>query len=390
VKEQLVVDIQKNGGSFTILQLQSKLNIADSDLGEEIAGAMTEENCSVITAFLKGRAERQLGTQANEIKCFDLTEWSLKGIARYFFAWKLYRYCRLKKVDLIIAHRFKQIHLVHLISRWLKVPVIGVVHGVGDYDRLQRRLALRSFLSRGSKFVAVSESVKRYLQDLNLGADDTNLQVINNAIDIDAATATLLSRVRARQELGISSEALVVGTVGRMVPVKGHMSLLKAVPKLRKLYPNFQLVIIGDGRERKALQSFVDECGLQAAVVFAGWKDNASRFMSAFDVFILPSRSEGLPLALLEAMSASLPVVGSDIDAIKSVLPSYSESFSVDDSQAIVQSLEKLLSLTKEQRKSSGALSYAHVCRNHGLEDFHNSYRALMSSQLEIHDSHGA
>lgn len=368
--------------TYTVLQLQSELNIADSDLGEEIAGALVEGKYDVITAFLKGRAKSTLTTQASVLKCFDLQERNLKGLARYVFAWKLYRYCRSQKVDLIIAHRFKPIHLVHLVNKWLKIPVVGVVHGVGDYDRFQRRYALQSFIGRGVKFVAVSESVRRYLEGLNVGANEKNLRVINNAIDIEAASSSLLSRQFTRKEFCISSDALVVGTVGRMVPVKGHMSLLQAVPSLIEQYPNFVLVIIGDGREREKLQGFVDENGLHSSVVFTGWKDNASRYLSAFDVFILPSRSEGLPLALLEGMSASLPVVGSNIDAIKSVLPPYSEAFVLDDSQSIVKSLGGYLSITREQRENFGVLSFAHVSRHHGLTEFRNSYRSLVDSLL--------
>ena len=368
---------------LTILQLQSKYNVADSDLGEEIARTLSAAGYYVISAFLKGGDARTNETAADRLHCFNFSEFQLKGLWRFATALKLYGYCKDNNIDLIIAHRFKQIHIADIVNRWLQIPVVGVVHGLGDYDRSYRRRMLKSFLGRQWKFVGVSQAVKTYLMGLEVGATDSNVSVINNAIDIERSRKSFLSREKARKLLGVEDNSLIVGTIGRMVPVKGHKYLVSAIQALVSDYPSLKLVIIGDGRERESIERMITDYNLAENVILTGWKDNASRYLSGFDIFAFPSLSEGLPLALLEAMSAGLPVICSDIDALASVAPPESVLVPTKDSDALARGMTELLSKSCEERAVVGQLAFEYLSDNHSVEDFRREYHTLVAQLLE-------
>src|SRR5690606_33256528 len=116
-------------------------------------------------------------------------------------------------------------------------------------------------------------------------------------------------------------------------------------------YPQALLAIIGEGRCREEAERFVAEHGLGDRVRLLGAKDDALQYVRAFDVFVMPSLSEGLPLALLEAMSGHLPVIGSDIDSLRPILEDCGgRIFPVAQPQALAQRLRETLALSDEQR----------------------------------------
>ena len=127
-------------------------------------------------------------------------------------------------------------------------------------------------------------------------------------------------RQRARRELGIPTDALVIGSVGRLRREKGYRHLLKAFASVHARHKNALLVIIGEGPERLALQRETGELNLEPNVRLVGARHNASELIAAFDVFVLPSLYEGFGLVLLEAMSRARAIVASDLPAIREVV----------------------------------------------------------------------
>jgi glycosyltransferase involved in cell wall biosynthesis len=129
----------------------------------------------------------------------------------------------------------------------------------------------------------------------------------------------LLPREEARKKLGIKEETYVVGTIAELHRVKGLDILLTAWADFSK-NRNVTLVIIGDGDEGENLNVLAKRLGISDSVYFAGFVDNARKFLQAFDVFVLASRSEGFPYAILEAGSASLPVVATAVGGIPEII----------------------------------------------------------------------
>ena len=138
--------------------------------------------------------------------------------------------------------------------------------------------------------------------------------MIPNGIDTTSFTPRPDSRRDSRRELGLPEDAWVVGTVGRLAPEKDQALLVKAMAPL--LGERRRLVIVGEGPERDALSAVIQEAHAESYVRLTGARSDVARLLSAFDAFALPSRTEGLPLVLLEAMASELPVVATSVGGI--------------------------------------------------------------------------
>ncbi len=121
----------------------------------------------------------------------------------------------------------------------------------------------------------------------------------------------------SRLPLGLELEDQVVGTVARLIPGKGVATLLEAVSLIAKILPRLRLVVVGDGPERQKLQQYAIGLSLGNKVQFLGWRDDVPSLMAGWDLFALPSLSEGFNLSVLEAMASRLPVVVSDLPALR-------------------------------------------------------------------------
>jgi glycosyltransferase involved in cell wall biosynthesis len=157
--------------------------------------------------------------------------------------------------------------------------------------------------------VVNSRAVRDYY--LAQGIDSNKLVLIPNGIF--PGCLPNVDRTLILQELDIPPEAQVLGFVGRLWAQKRVRDAIWATEVLRNIRSNLFLLIIGDGPERTALFDFVKKIELMHRVRFLGQRDDVPRFLSAMDIFVLPSQFEGMPNAVMEAMNASLPVVASDI-----------------------------------------------------------------------------
>jgi glycosyltransferase involved in cell wall biosynthesis len=188
---------------------------------------------------------------------------------------------------------------------------VHTFHGIhySDYPAGLGRayLAVERRLARLTKaIVHVSESQAREAASLGL-APPSSSHVIVNGIDAARIAASSRPREEARHALGLDPEALVLGTVARFDPVKALDTLLRAFA-LTAAEPAAHLVVIGDGPERSRLRALAGSLGIEDRVRFPGFIAEASRLLSAVDLYVSASRKEGLPLAILEAMASGLPV----------------------------------------------------------------------------------
>ncbi|HEY7026821.1 MAG TPA: glycosyltransferase, partial [Gemmatimonadales bacterium] len=131
-------------------------------------------------------------------------------------------------------------------------------------------------------------------------------------------SAPPLSRAEARTDLGLAPQDLVVGWVARLIPVKSCDVFLRAIAACRGL--PVKAAIVGEGPERARLESLASELGIDQQVRFCGARPEAGRFFSAFDLFVLSSRSEGTPMTLLEAMAAEVPIVATAVGGVPHVV----------------------------------------------------------------------
>ncbi|MBN1420380.1 MAG: glycosyltransferase [Planctomycetes bacterium] len=203
--------------------------------------------------------------------------------------------------------------------RVLPAPRVATIHG---YEKRRSRLALRICealdriaLRRFDRVAAVSAAVEIDLA--RAGLRPPRVARILNGFDAEA----FLAEARRGAPAALPHDAgPIVGAVGRLVPVKGYDVLIRAFAEVARRHPRALLAIVGDGEERGALEALVSRLGLSERVHLAGFQSPTGPWIERFDVFALPSRSEGLPVALLEACALGRPAVASAAGGIPEVI----------------------------------------------------------------------
>ena len=220
--------------------------------------------------------------------------------------------CDRFRPDIVHTHGYRADVLHGRVARKRGIPTVTTVHGFtgGDwknrlYERLQRR-AHRRF----DGVVAVSEPLKAELADAGVPSD--RIYCIRNAW----VRRPLLDRSAAREQLGLDANRIWVGFVGRLSREKGADIFVEAVARL----DDARGAVIGTGSLRAALEARAEAADVAGRVRFIGMVPNAGRFMKALDVFVLSSRTEGTPIALLEAMAAGVPVVATRVGGVPDVV----------------------------------------------------------------------
>ena len=219
-------------------------------------------------------------------------------------------------VTVVHAHNPQALIYAALAGKAVGAAVVYTCHG-------QNSLAPgRLWLTRLASllidaYVAVSAGIAVRAQTYHECPQD-KLLVIDNGVDLAAFCPNAQARHQARAELGLSGQAWVVGTVGRLVPDKHPELLLRAALPL--LGPEARLVFVGDGPLGPSLHALAARHPAGRYVSFLGARSDVPSWLAAFDVFALSSRTEGLPLALLEAMSVGLPIVATAVGGVPDVV----------------------------------------------------------------------
>lgn len=189
------------------------------------------------------------------------------------------------------------------------IPIrIAAERNVDDWKGPIRRWLDRRLASWTSRVVAVSGKVEVFCHE-QIGIPTEKLITIRNGISVDLFKPLSNSREFARAALGLAAEDLVVTQVARLVPQKGYEVLLEAAVLVYRRHPRMRLMIVGDGPSGEALAAQAEQLGIGKSVTFLGFKKDVREVLWATDLFALASWREGLPVALLEAMAASLPSV---------------------------------------------------------------------------------
>jgi len=220
------------------------------------------------------------------------------------------------KPQLIHTHGYRADVIAGAVARAHHIPTVSTVHGfIGGrrryrlYEQIQC-LALR----RADAVIAVSKPLAEHLADVGISQD--KIHCVRNAF---TPLVTTLTRSTARDRLGISPDALVVGWVGRLSREKGADVMLDA---LAQSDASWDLSIIGDGPERDALQHKAEKLGITSRITWHGLVENAGSLLTAFDAFVLSSRTEGTPITLFEAMYACVPIVATRVGGVPDVVSS--------------------------------------------------------------------
>jgi len=226
------------------------------------------------------------------------------------------------------------------------VPMVATHHiAPVQRDKAVERLARRPFLSRVRRFIAVSNA-NRVLQVERLCLPpDRTVTIPNGIVPPCPAPERGAARAELAGMLGVSAEARIVGSVGRLVEQKGLHWLLEAAPAILRACPDTHFAFIGEGHLLAELQAQADALGIRDRTHWLGFRPGAQALMAGMDVLALPSRFEGLPLAVLEAMSVETPVVAHDVDGVGEAVRDGREGLLVPlgDTRALADRICRLL-----------------------------------------------
>lgn len=222
---------------------------------------------------------------------------------------------RRHRVDVAHSHEFSMAIYGGWAAWRAGVPHVITMHGSRYYaGRLRRRLALRAAVSASQRTVAVSDSLARAI------ADDLWVQRSRVAVLANGVRYTPPDRVTLRDELGLAPDDRLLVAVGNLYPVKGHRHLVDAVALLAARHPTLHMAIAGRGDLAESLETQARSHGIDPRLHLLGLRSDVAAILAAADVFVLPSLSEGLPLALLEAMFAGRPIVATDVGEVRVAL----------------------------------------------------------------------
>lgn len=230
----------------------------------------------------------------------------------WFLIPRLAAFLRRHRIDIIHAHGetpWFYAALACLLTLG-KAKCLTTIHGYGGGDRagLKNYRLWRILTALSHKVVLVADNLRREL--LQQKFPDGKLQTILNGIDLHRVYA---SPVEERSTWGIDESEIVIGIVARLSVVKNHQLLIQAFTRLKGAGTKARLVIVGDGPERAPLEEMVALNGLTDNVVFCGAQTASLGFYRMFDVFVLPSLSEGISMTLLEALANKVPVIASRV-----------------------------------------------------------------------------
>jgi glycosyltransferase involved in cell wall biosynthesis len=231
--------------------------------------------------------------------------------ARWSMLWPSQVARRIREIEPDVLHSHSGVwYKASRAARMARVPwLVHTDHGRMVPDPWAARLVDRLASRRTDVVVAVSQPLAERLRR-HVVAHPERVRVVINGVDTDAIRPASPTDPNLRAELDIAADAAVVGSIGRLEPIKGYDVMLASLAALPPELSQTVLVLAGDGSARPDLERRARELGLERRVRFLGWRDDLAAVLGTLDLFVLTSRSEGTSVSLLEAMSAGLcPVV---------------------------------------------------------------------------------
>lgn len=315
----------------TVIHVITRLSLGGSAMNT-LDSAAAAARAGYRTVIVAGPAIGENGTQGStERRGCELE--SVSGLTRspsplrdLLALGQLLRLFRRYRVDIVHTHTSKAGFLGRVAAFLAGVPVvIHTSHGhvfYGYYGRALTTLfvTLERFAARLTDYlVFLTDGEAEEHRELGIGRPESYV-TIPSGIDLEALRARAPSRDAARRSLAWPSDGGIVLGIGRLVPVKGFDLLVRAMPAIVRAEPATRLVLVGDGPERRSLETLAARLGIAEQVTFTGASSEVSTYLAAADLLVAPSRNEGQGRVLVEAMSLGLTVVGTRVGGIPSVL----------------------------------------------------------------------
>lgn len=306
---------------FVVLQLDAG---GSERVVFDLARILDPEKFEVfVAAFKSGVLAEQLNSICNQIFFIDK-----KHGMDIFAMFEIAKIVRKYRIDIVNAH-----HYMPCFYSFLGTSVINnkrliyTEHSIPEVESIAKGFHGKIFhwmLYRIKAVIGVSRAITEKFRE-NYPRHSDKFHEILNGVDIEKFQVKG-GRTDVRKRWGFTEEHFVVGTVANFRKVKNHVCLVCAAGHLKDSHPQLRLFFVGTGFPGDAensedyVRTLVRDLGLQDRIIFAGYQENIPEMLSILDAFCLPSFSEGLPVSLLEAMAARIPVIGSEVNGIVEVV----------------------------------------------------------------------
>ena len=380
---------EKKGFSILLIGTQMAIGGAQRGLFDQ-AHWFKSHGCNVVVAFFYDKEGfHEKWSQAVDFPVYNFQAYERgagyvrQGLLLLRGLWRLWW--------LLIRERFEVVetfthdsNVLGLPLVWLaRVPVRIATHR-GRIEAFPRwRQILHGVLINigiAHTLIAVSEQTRQ--QAIDEGIWESRIIVIPNSVK--PLDISLVDRAAVRKELGLHNDDIFLLSIGRLTYQKGHEFLVQAMSKVASQVPNAKAGICGDGPLRPQLEAQIVEAGLSSQVRLLGAWEDISPLLASADIFILPSRWEGLSRALMEAMAAGFPVIASKVDGIKDLITDGVNGLLVpsEDAEALGKSILQLID-NAEMRKQIAAAGQAHVLQAHSVDDMCRKYYDFVLGLLQ-------
>ena len=325
-----VVDSLEFGGLERVV---TDLALAQQGRGHEVAVFSISPTTGFMPELLAAGVPVQVGGKS---RGFDL---DVLG--------KLRRMVLDRQVRVVHAHNFvpNYYSATAMLGSGGPRTLVGTCHDMGTrLANRKLRWMYRVSLMRTARLAMVGQQV----HDRYVGAgwiDAGRAETVLNGIPVQRFSGSPDRRATARERLGLAPSVPVIGCVGRLVPLKNQRLVIEVLPALLRAHPTLKLVVVGYGELETSLRELASSTGVADQVLFTGQRADVSDLLPAFDIFALPSRTEGLSIALLEACATGLAVVATAVGGNTEIIRQGETGLliPVDDADALRDALMSLL-----------------------------------------------
>ncbi len=365
-----------------VLQVSTHVNIGG--IGNYIlslSGALKGKGIEVVASSSGGDLEdefKKIGIPHRHLDIMTKSELSPKVLKSVF---EITRLIKEEGIDIIHAHtRVSQV-VSFFASRMTGAPYVTTCHGF--FKTRFRKI----FDTWGERVIAISDAVREHLKS-DLGVSEDRIDLIYSGVD-PARFAKEYSPeeiTSIKRSMGLKSGP-VVGTIGRLSPVKGQRFLVRAMKDVIHQRPNAQTLIVGDGDEGASLRKLARSLDIEDSVHFLHSTLDTARVLAVMDIFVFPSVKEGLGIALLEALASGRPCVASNVGGIGDIIENGSNGMlvTVEDSAAIRNAILLLLAdeaLRKSMSKRGSILVREKFSLDSMADNVIGMYNRVVSNEL--------
>jgi glycosyltransferase involved in cell wall biosynthesis len=371
------------------------MKVAHVIVGGDVAGGQIV--CDRLLRALRARGDESLvispteGDFTEQLKARDVPVHIVSSKRTYHFqaAWHIAHILKREYVDLVHTHAMMlgNVH-ARFGARLAGVPVVSHLHIANQFNARAPIRAYQRFLDNRSArlcrgLIAVSEATRS--EFVSQGVPRDRIKVIYNGID-PAATRPTRSRDEVCCEFDLEPQRhQLIGMVGRLCDIKGQKEFLMALTQVGKRFPNAIFFIVGkdmeaNGAYEQELKALTQKLELNKRVVFTGYRQDVADLVNAFEFVVLPSKQEGFPLAILEAMALKKAVIATHVDGVPEVVADGVTGILVPRGNVLaLENAIGLLLADPERVKRFGELGYERVCNEFSEQE-------MVRSVLNVYD----